>query len=90
MNNHYKKFIRNEKCNTSDNHNKLNQETIYLTYRGLIKILMTRQHPIAEIFQEWAFQTLFTVQIGSKEDTESVFVTQVLITSLEQSSLKFI
>ena len=72
VNNHYKKFIRNDKCNTSDIHNKLNQETIYLTYRGLVKMLMTRQHPIAETFQEWAFKTLFTVQIGSKEEKQEL------------------
>ena len=72
VNKHYKKFIRNDNGNTSDIHNKLNQETIYLTYRGLVKMLMTRQHPIAETFQEWAFKTLFTVQIGSKEEKQEL------------------
>jgi hypothetical protein len=33
---------------------------------------MTRQHPIAEMFQEWAFKTLFTVQIGSKEEKQEL------------------
>ena len=66
---HYKKFYRpspvNHGCkdNESNNH-----ERIYLTYFGLVKMLITTQNRIAESFQKWALQTLFTVQMGSQEE----------------------
>jgi|694.fasta_scaffold40028_3 hypothetical protein len=70
---HYKKFIRIIECNTLEYHNKtVNKETIYLTYKGLVKMFITRHNPIADKFQDWAFKTLFTVQMGSKEDKQEL------------------
>ena len=78
---HYKKFIKpvekitglkSDKTDTSENEAvntyTNNQQTIYLTYMGLVRMLITRRHPVAEHFQRWALQTLFTVQMGTQEE----------------------
>jgi|688.fasta_scaffold117517_3 hypothetical protein len=66
---HYKKFYRptliGDECKTVESNNP---ERIYLTYFGLIKMLITTKNSIAESFQKWALKTLFTVQMGSLED----------------------
>ena len=43
---------------------------LYLTYLGMLKVLFSSRSGNAEMFQEWAFKVLFTVQIGSKEDKQ--------------------
>ena len=70
---HYKKFIRPNVNNCIDNDNESNNpERIYLTYFGLVKMLITRRHPIAEKFQRWAINILYTHQFGSKEDKQEL------------------
>jgi len=74
VNKHYKKFYRPTpvihgfKDNEKNINNSNNPERIYLTYFGLVKILITTQNKIAENFQRWALETLFTVQMGSQDD----------------------
>ena len=66
---HYKKFYRPSPVNHGYKDNESNNhERIYLTYFGLVKMLITTQNRIAESFQKWALQTLFTVQMGSQEE----------------------
>jgi hypothetical protein len=66
---HYKKFYRPSPVNHGYKDNESNNhERIYLTYFGLVKMLITTQNSIAESFQKWALQTLFTVQMGSQEE----------------------
>lgn len=66
---HYKKFYRptpnGDGCRTIESNNP---ERIYLTYFGLVKMLITTKNNIAESFQKWALQTLFTIQMGSQEE----------------------
>jgi len=66
---HYKKFYRptpnSDGCKDKESNNP---ERIYLTYFGLVKMLITTKNNIAESFQKWALQTLFTVQMGSQEE----------------------
>jgi hypothetical protein len=68
---HYKKFIRKGGENLSYLGN--NQITIYLTYRGLLRFLFTRRHPIAERFATWATNVLFTMQMGTQSDKVELF-----------------
>jgi prophage antirepressor-like protein len=49
-----------------------NQKTIYLSYHGLVRLLMIRRHPIANHFQKWAFSTLFIHQFGTTEQKEEL------------------
>jgi hypothetical protein len=66
---HYKKFYRpTPNGDGSKNKESNNPERIFLTYFGLVKMLITTKNNIAESFQRWALQTLFTVQMGSQED----------------------
>lgn len=45
---HYKKIIRPNECNPHSSSNESNNpERIYLNYFGLVKMLITRRHPIA-------------------------------------------
>lgn len=70
---HYKKFIRPRENNDDDKDNESNNpERIYLTYFGLVKMLITRRHPIAEKFQRWAYNILYTHQFGSKEEKQEL------------------
>ena len=73
---HYKKFIKKVEKNThlpSDtNIYTNNQQTIYLTYKGLIRMLITRRHPVADKFQDWCFKTLFTIQMGNEIEKEDL------------------
>jgi hypothetical protein len=43
-----------------------NELAMFLSYAGLVRILITRRHPIAEKFQDWAFEKLFTLQYGTQ------------------------
>lgn len=49
-----------------------NQKTTFLTYHGLVKLLFTRRHPIAEHFQKWAINILFIHQLGIDEQKEQL------------------
>ena len=77
---HYKKFIRKvEKItplpydiNVNTLRNTNNQQTIYLTYKGLVRMLITRKHRVADKFQDWCFKTLFTIQMGSEIEKEKL------------------
>jgi hypothetical protein len=49
-----------------------NQKTIYLSYHGLVRLLMIRRHPIANHFQNWALNTLFIHQFGTLQQKEEL------------------
>lgn len=44
----------------------------YLTYKGLLRVLFASNSGTAERFQDWAEETLFTHQMGSKETKEGL------------------
>lgn len=60
---HYKKFKTN--VTNSDIANK--HKTTFLTYKGILRVLFVSSSGIAEQFQDWAEDKLFTIQMGSKE-----------------------
>jgi hypothetical protein len=43
-------------------------KSVYLTYYGLIKILMNSRSKLANVFNEWVVKTLFTIQYGSQSE----------------------
>jgi hypothetical protein len=49
-----------------------NQKTLFLTYHGLVKLLFSRRHPMAEHFQKWAISILFAHQMGTDEQKEAL------------------
>ena len=41
--------------------------TLYLTYKGLLRVLFASRNKHVDKFQDWAEEKLFTIQLGSKE-----------------------
>lgn len=53
------------------------KKCLYLTYKGLLKVLFTSRTGNAEKFQDWAEEKIFTCQMGSIEEKE-VLVSEVM------------
>ncbi len=88
---HFKTFIavdnvhRNK--NTS-NKNDTSNKSLYLTYKGLIKLLYTTRNKNAEHFTDWADDKLFTIQMGTIQQKE-VLGTSILGIKLENYKAVF-
>lgn len=61
-------FISSDIYGVYPSTNKNNTKYIYLTYKGLIKLLYVSRSKNAEHFQDWSNKILFTHQFGSKEE----------------------
>lgn len=62
---HYKTFIAHT---ASIGHSMdYKRPILYLTYMGLMQLSITRRHPIADKFQKWAAETLFTASLGTPD-----------------------
>ena len=48
------------------------KKELYLTYKGLLKVLYSSRSGNAESFQDWAEETLFAVQMGTPEQTDNL------------------
>jgi len=44
-----------------------NKKYLFLTYKGILRVLFTSRTGNAEAFQDWATEKLFTVQMGSEK-----------------------
>lgn len=66
---HYITFKRESWDTISDskNTNKQSKTTLYLTYRGLVRVLMVSRNKNADKFQDWAEEKLFTIQMGTRD-----------------------
>lgn len=67
INIHYKSFIKVTRANGASNSIK---KRLYLTYKGLLKVLFNSRTGNAEQFQDWAEAKLFTIQMGTQENKE--------------------
>ena len=67
---HYKYFSIVDKTKIDDKSNNTTtiQKKIYLTYKGVLKVLFCSRTGNAEFFQDWACEKLFTIQMGEDED----------------------
>jgi hypothetical protein len=80
---HYKKFIRSNTGSPGGEEKKTCIRTkIFLSYRGLIRMLMTRRNPIAKLFEDWAINILFTHHLGTSQQKE-VLASKLLGSSVE-------
>jgi hypothetical protein len=79
INKHYKHFIQNDPKNYGDTTIK---KRLYLTYKGLLRVLFASNAERAEKFQDWAEEKLFTIQMGTKEAKE-VLGTEILNIKIE-------
>jgi hypothetical protein len=85
---HYKCFIRVQHTNSvlytnkSDDPNKNMDKTLFLTYKGMLKVLFSSRGGNAEKFQDWAQDKLFTVQMGTTDQKE-ILGTEILNIKLD-------
>jgi hypothetical protein len=63
-------------------------KTLYLTYKGLLRVLYTSRNKNAEHFTDWADDKLFTIQMGTIEKKE-VLGTSILGIKLENYKAVF-
>lgn len=66
---HYTTFKRECMLHTMEHNptNKPCKTTLYLTYKGLLRVLFVSRNKHVDKFQDWAEEKLFTIQMGSKE-----------------------
>jgi hypothetical protein len=66
---HYTTFKRECMLHTMEHNptNKPCKTTLYLTYKGLLRVLIGSRNKHVDKFQDWAEEKLFTIQMGSKE-----------------------
>ena len=65
---HYKNFLRKESPNTESPAIK----KLFITYKGMLKILFSSRSGNQGKFVDWAVETLFTVQMGSVEQKQKL------------------
>ena len=66
---HYKYFTNKILFNVQKN---VSKKELYLTYNGMLKVLFTSRTGNAELFQNWATETLFIHQMGSTEQKQTL------------------
>ena len=64
----YKFFI----INSTNSDNKQIKKELYLTYRGLLRVLFVSRSGKTDNFIKWATETLFTVHLGEKKEKEEL------------------
>ena len=47
-------------------------KSLFLTYHGLMRVLIVSRNKNAEKFSRWAITKLFAMQMGTKEDKEDL------------------
>lgn len=62
----YKLFFIRDRFTNGEPHTI--KKALYLTYHGLLRVLFVSRNKNVERFQDWAEESLFTIQMGTKED----------------------
>lgn len=62
---HYNLFVIKA---VNDRHENTIKKYLYLTYKGLLRVLFVSRNKNAERFQDWAEDCLFTIQMGKEEE----------------------
>lgn len=75
---HYIRLLIEQSSNSERKGNHL-----YLTYFGIMKVLFSSRGSLAESFMTWAAKTLFTVQMGKREDRKKL-AASIIGATLEQ------
>ena len=63
---HYKTFFIH--VSPGQSRNITIKKCLYLTYKGLLRVLFVSRNKNAERFQDWAEDCLFTIQMGKEEE----------------------
>ena len=67
---HYKIFFIRE--TVVNNNQPTIKKCLYLTYKGILRVLFTTRSENVDIFQDWAEEKLFTIQMGSKDEKQKL------------------
>lgn len=67
INKHYKYFNCKSVVTDDINVNKI-KKVLFLTYRGILRLLYTTKNKKTENFIDWTTEKLFTIHMGSKDD----------------------
>jgi hypothetical protein len=70
---HYRLFKRKRGETVGKPSNKKAQKSLFLTFRGLTRLLYVSHSKHAEHFQDWANKLLFTAQMGTREEKRILF-----------------
>ena len=65
----YKYFMINY---TNSGNKQIKKKELYLTYRGLLRVLFVSRNGKTDKFIKWATETLFTVQLGEEQDKDNL------------------
>jgi hypothetical protein len=57
---------------TNDTSRKVYKKTLYLSYSGMLRVLFSSRSKNAHKFRKWATEKLFTLQMGTKEQKQSL------------------
>ena len=60
-------------CNHTNSSGNKQIKTLFITYKGLLKLLHTTRSCKTDNFIDWAANVLFTVQLGTVEDTKKIY-----------------
>lgn len=81
---HYKYFM----CKSVALDNNTTYKKVFLTYHGMLKVLFSSRSGTAEKFTSWATCTLFTIQLGTKQD-KKILSSSLLGTSVSELKAVF-
>ena len=71
-------FCKNEDYIHFRSHSDVNKPVTYLTYNGLLRIIFTRRHPIAQHYVRWSVEILFAAHFGSQEQRIQVAADHII------------
>ena len=77
---HYKKYYI--RIPPVENRKITIKKRLYLTYKGLLRVLFASNNKQADKFQDWAEERLFTIQMGTK-DAKEILGTEILNIKIE-------
>lgn len=85
-NKHYKNFVRTKftNCKSGANKKLYTGKHLYLTYFGLIKLLINSKSENAEHFQKWLLNIIYVHQFGVKKEKQ-ILADKLLGNSLDDS-----
>ena len=69
---HFTTFTRGYDIPGSKNNTKKPVKSLFLTYHGVMRVLIVSRNKNAEKFSRWAITKLFAMQMGTKEDKEDL------------------
>jgi hypothetical protein len=69
--NHYNTFVR-APLNLVELSKNASRNALYLTYSGLVRVLMVSKNKHVKQFQDWAEKSLFTLQMGTQQQKEEM------------------